>query len=121
MKCETPARSAFSSRDPAPIQKPIATERTWSSRSEMTRSPESSSLRTYFCTGLDRNPRVGDFLHARLSFPLDLAAGGAARAGLGHDLRRGAVAGVVARRRADGDRAAGERARRGSALVLGVA
>ena len=28
MKCETPARSAFSSREPAPIQKPIATERT---------------------------------------------------------------------------------------------
>src|SRR6266566_4175448 len=51
MKCETPARSAFSSREPAPIQKPIATERTCSSRSEMTRSPESSSLRTYFCTG----------------------------------------------------------------------
>src|SRR5438874_3849344 len=51
MKWETPARSAFSSRDPAPIQKPIATERTCASRSEMTRSPESSSLRTYFCTG----------------------------------------------------------------------
>src|SRR5213078_4808388 len=42
---------AFSSRDPAPIQKPIATERTCASRSEITRWPESSSLRTYFCTG----------------------------------------------------------------------
>src|SRR6266550_2005446 len=51
MKWETPARSAFSSRDPAPIQKPIATERTWASRSEITRSPESSSVSTYFCTG----------------------------------------------------------------------
>src|SRR5256885_5693390 len=50
MKWEPPAGSAFSSRDPAPIQKPIATERTCASRSEMTRSPESSSLRTYFCT-----------------------------------------------------------------------
>src|SRR2546426_894352 len=35
MKCETPARSAFSSREPAPIQKPIATERTCASRSEL--------------------------------------------------------------------------------------
>src|SRR6478735_8276000 len=51
MKWETPARSAFSSREPAPIQKPIETDRTCSSRSEMTRSPESSSLKTYFCTG----------------------------------------------------------------------
>ena len=50
MKCDTPARSVRSSREPAPIQKPIATERTLETRSEMTRSPESSSLRTYFCT-----------------------------------------------------------------------
>src|SRR5919201_4830864 len=51
MKCETPAFASDSSREPAPIQKPIATERTWAIRSEITRSPESSSLRTYFCTG----------------------------------------------------------------------
>src|SRR5436190_1826183 len=50
MKCETPAFAAVSSREPAPIQKPIATERTCASRSEMTRSPESSSVRTYRCT-----------------------------------------------------------------------
>src|SRR5438105_1489338 len=50
MKCETPARSGRSSREPAPIQKPIATERTDATRSEITRSPESSSVRTYFCT-----------------------------------------------------------------------
>src|ERR687883_820246 len=109
MKWETPARSAFSSREPAPIQKPIATERTCSSRSEMTRSPESSSLRTYFCTRRDRNGRMGNSLRAAVPLLLDLAAGGAARAGLGHDLRRRAVAGVVARRRTDGDRAAGKR------------
>src|SRR5438128_957169 len=50
MKCETPARSMRSSREPAPIQKPIETERTLGTFSEMTRSPESSSERTYFCT-----------------------------------------------------------------------
>src|SRR5512133_1948084 len=50
MKCETPALASVSSREPAPIQKPIATERTLGIRSEMTRSPESSSDRTYFCT-----------------------------------------------------------------------
>src|SRR5438105_10740340 len=50
MKCETPARSLRSSREPAPIQKPIETERTLGTFSEMTRSPESSSERTYFCT-----------------------------------------------------------------------
>ena len=49
MKCESPAFASVSSREPAPIQKPIATERTWASRSEMTRSPESSSVSTYFC------------------------------------------------------------------------
>src|SRR5881275_2150565 len=50
MKWDTPARSSRSSREPAPIQNPIATERTLGTRSEMTRSPESSSDRTYFCT-----------------------------------------------------------------------
>src|SRR5262249_38549751 len=50
MKCEAPAFASVSSREPAPIQKPIATERTPGTRSEMTRSPESSSDRTYFCT-----------------------------------------------------------------------
>src|SRR5829696_9454439 len=50
MKWETPARSSRSSRDPAPIQKPSATDRTWVSRSVTTRWPESSSERTYFCT-----------------------------------------------------------------------
>src|SRR6266550_9153806 len=50
MKCETPAFASVSSREPAPIQKPSATERTLGTRSEMTLSPESSSERTYFCT-----------------------------------------------------------------------
>src|SRR5438105_2109468 len=50
MKCETPALASVSSREPAPIQKPRATERTLGTLSEMTRSPESSSERTYFCT-----------------------------------------------------------------------
>ena len=50
MKCDTPALGSVSSREPAPIQKPMATERTPGIRSEMTRSPESSSERTYFCT-----------------------------------------------------------------------
>ena len=46
MKWLTPAFSSPSSRAPAPIQKPIDTERTLSTRSETTRSPESSSLKT---------------------------------------------------------------------------
>ena len=45
MKCETPARASGSSREPAPIQNPSATERTPGTRSEMTRSPVASSLR----------------------------------------------------------------------------
>src|SRR5262245_24206143 len=49
MKCETPAFASVSSREPAPIQKPSATDRTPGTRSEMTRSPESSSDRMYFC------------------------------------------------------------------------
>ena len=35
MKCETPARSARSSREPTSIQKPSETERTLATRSEM--------------------------------------------------------------------------------------
>src|SRR3954468_5175003 len=58
MKCETPAFASVSSREPAPIQKPIATERTLGTRSEMTRSPESSSERTYFCTASLSWPRA---------------------------------------------------------------
>src|SRR5438094_3431605 len=50
MKCEIPAFESVSSREPAPIQKPRATDRTLGMRSEITRSPESSSDRTYFCT-----------------------------------------------------------------------
>src|SRR5436190_24382233 len=50
MKWDTPAFASVSSLEPAPIQKPIATERTLGIRSEMTRSPESSSERTDFCT-----------------------------------------------------------------------
>src|SRR5439155_700898 len=50
MKWEAPALASVSSREPAPIQKPIATERTLGTRSEITRSPESSSERTYFWT-----------------------------------------------------------------------
>ena len=44
MKCETPARRSGSSREPAPTQKPSATERTPGTRSEITRSPVASSL-----------------------------------------------------------------------------
>src|SRR4051794_31785781 len=51
MKCETPAFASGSSRAPAPIQKPSETERTLVSRSVISRSPESSSERTYSCTG----------------------------------------------------------------------
>ena len=50
MKCETPAFASGSSRAPAPIQKPSDTERTLVSRSVISRSPESSSERTYSCT-----------------------------------------------------------------------
>ncbi len=39
MKCETPAFASGSSREPAPIQRPIAAERTPSMRSVITRSP----------------------------------------------------------------------------------
>ena len=45
-------------KPPAPIQNPIATERTCASRSEMTRSPESSSVRTYRCTHGSYSGRV---------------------------------------------------------------
>src|SRR5947209_4763177 len=70
MKCETPARSSFSSREPAPIQKPIETERTLGTFSEMTRSPESSSDMTYFCT----SPSLGHELEAA-AVPLRLVQG----------------------------------------------
>src|SRR4051794_26201604 len=50
MKWDAPALASVSSREPAPIQKPRATERTLGTRSEITRSPESSSERTYFWT-----------------------------------------------------------------------
>src|SRR3982750_3510576 len=51
MKCVTPASLPSSSREPAPIQNPTAAERTCSRRSEITRSPESSSVSTQFCIG----------------------------------------------------------------------
>src|SRR4051794_27920887 len=51
MKCDTPARSGRSSREPAPIQNPSDTERTLGTFSEITRSPESNSDSTYFCIG----------------------------------------------------------------------
>jgi hypothetical protein len=50
MKCVTPAFPSGSSREPAPIQNPSETERTLVTRSEITRSPESSSVSAYFCT-----------------------------------------------------------------------
>jgi hypothetical protein len=40
-----PARASSSSREPVPIQKPIATERTLRSGSVITRAPESSVVR----------------------------------------------------------------------------
>src|SRR6478609_82338 len=46
----TREKTTVCSREVAPIQKPIDTERTLGTFSEMTRSPESSSERTYFCT-----------------------------------------------------------------------
>ncbi len=49
MKCETPAFASDSSREPAPIQKPSDTERTLETRSVISRSPVSSSERTYSC------------------------------------------------------------------------
>src|SRR5262245_25361331 len=57
MKCETPARESVSSREPAPIQKPRATERTPGTRSEMTRSPLRSSVSWCFDTPRDGIPR----------------------------------------------------------------
>ncbi len=63
MKCDTPARASVSSREPAPIQNPSATERTPGTRSEMTRSPVASSVSWCFDTPRDRIPhssRDGD-------------------------------------------------------------
>ena len=42
MRCETPAWDGVSSREPAPIQIPIATDRTDATGSETIRSPPSS-------------------------------------------------------------------------------
>ena len=50
MKCVTPAFESASSRDPAPIQKPSDTDRKLATRSVISRSPVSSSERTYSCT-----------------------------------------------------------------------
>ena len=58
MKCETPARASGSSREPAPIQKPSATDRTPGTRSEMTRSPVESSVSWCFVTPADRIPHA---------------------------------------------------------------
>jgi hypothetical protein len=55
MKCETPARASGSSREPAPIQSPRATERTPGTRSEMTRAPVGNSVSWCFATPADRN------------------------------------------------------------------
>src|SRR5689334_17829982 len=49
MKWVTPARAGGSSRDPAPIQNPIAAERTPAIRSVITRTPEPSSVTSYSC------------------------------------------------------------------------
>ena len=58
MKCETPAFASGSSRAPAPIQKPSETERTLVRRSVISRSPESSSERTYSCTAQGYSRRL---------------------------------------------------------------
>ena len=73
MKCETPARASGSSREPAPIQNPSATERTPGTRSEMTRSPSSSSVRRCFDTPRDGMPDGPE--------PLVVAASGSAASG----------------------------------------
>src|SRR5437667_6108281 len=98
MKCETPAFASVSSREPAPIQNPIATERTPGTRSEITRSPESSSERTYFC--IHALLRVG--LQELVHEVVDLAQG-ELRRGVGIEHRR--VVDVVSgarQRRLDG-------------------
>src|SRR5688572_1524258 len=78
MKCVTPAFEGVSSREPAPIQKPSETERTLGIRSVITRWPESSSLRTYFCTARmvvqwPRSP--GNFALGQASKPADVSRG----------------------------------------------
>ena len=50
MKCETPALESGSSRAPAAMKKPIATERTPAIRSLITRSPVSSAVSWCFST-----------------------------------------------------------------------
>src|SRR5919201_7150873 len=89
MKCDAPAFASVSSREPAPIQEPSATERTPGTRSEMTRSPESSSERTYFCTGAlsqgGHELPVG--LEQRVDELMDLGEG-ELRCGMGIEHRR---------------------------------
>src|SRR6478609_11040677 len=51
MKWLMPARAAVSSREPAPIQIPSATDRTDRTRSVTIRSPPSSVVMVYRCTG----------------------------------------------------------------------
>ena len=49
MRCETPSCPLVSSRDPAPIQMPMATDRTEETRSVTIRSPPSSVVTVYRC------------------------------------------------------------------------
>src|SRR6266536_915439 len=126
MKCETPARSSRSSREPAPIQNPSETERTLATFSEITRSPESSSERTYFCTGrsypggsLSRAPSpLGDELQAAAA-PL-----GFVERGVREPEERLRLAGVLRARgdteaRADADARLGHAAYDLACVVLG--
>src|SRR5438067_651552 len=81
MKCETPAFASGSSRAPAPIQKPSATERTLVRRSVISRSPESSSERTYSCIAGDRSsPGSATVPAVRVALLAALIAGFAATA-----------------------------------------
>ena len=59
MKWLRPARASSSSREPVPIQKPIATERTPSSRSVTTRSPSSSVEQHVILHVSSERPRRG--------------------------------------------------------------
>src|SRR5919197_1324882 len=51
MRCEMPPSPCRSSREPAPIHIPIATDRTEPTRSVTIRSPPSSVVTVYRCTG----------------------------------------------------------------------
>ena len=68
MKWETPALASVSSREPAPIQKPSETDRTDGTRSEITRSPPSSSESTYSARA-DRTRWVENSLLGEVEFP----------------------------------------------------